>query len=1840
VAANQIQFGIRIDVDGQTAVADIEKIGAASTATGNQAVQAGQQMAAAFSDSAASTASAAQSAQAWTESEAAATDRIRNMVAASLQQIAVVDNSTSSLDLNAASVRAAADESVNYARAVAAANAQMSQPQTGTAVSSVASEESLKYVASLQRQYDMLGKNAAEIAEYEAALKGGTQAVQAQAAAIAGNAEALREQIAAEQKNGQAADTFIASLKAQTAAIGLNKSELLAMRAAQLGVSEEAAPLIDALGKAGDGAKGAGGHMDGFSLSSNAARREVIVLAHELSQGNFSKFGGSMMVLAESTGAASLLFSAAGLTAAALTVAVAGVGYAAIKGASEQKEMADALILTNDYAGVTSDGLNDLAHAAAASGGSLNEAKKAVTELASSGKFTGDQIGYISEAAVAMEKATGKSIDSTIAQFESLAVQSEGSSARSTDVISRATLKLDDTYHFLTEAVYEQIVALEKEGDAKGASALATETFAKATKDRADEINDNLGTIAKKWNAIKESINGAVDALGDLGKKQTPAIQVASIKKEIASIDNGTYTDSDEGAPAAYSQEYLAKVRAADVTALAAAQADLNKVNDAAAQKSAAAMAQSKAAHSASEIAADDLKIQKKGLSELQIALDKYYENVNNIKAVNPDSPLVTDQAISDHVAALTKAHTDTSGTDDRSKVLQDALLQEQTALDSSKAIFDARDKMLTLYHTKFATSDDEYFAGRKAARDEYSAAEAQTYAKEMSLVAASLAQAKNPSEVAAAKEKADQLVKVHQDFVQKMSAAGGDDSALQSANAQKTYDDYIDSIDKGGQAIVKSLDDQISKETEHGAEIGKTKAQVDALKKAQEDAATADLKNQKAAIENLLKQDDLNEAARGIYTDVLSQINAQIAARQQLATVLGSNAVAQANADASKAASAAWDSTAKHVEETLADAIANGGANAWKKLKTTLVSQALNIPINFVGTLAASILNPTAPQSSAAASASGSIGSLINAVNTAKSAYTAITATGSGSIGAWLAGSTSVAPTSVLAANVAGATGGDAIGTLASLEGWTSAATEAGATAGAAAGTAAAAAESGVAAAGAAEGGAAAAGAGAAGAEGALASIGPVGWVGLAALAAYSIFGGGDGPESDTRLTFASNNDPGNISINERGNEGQSTNPYIGGYGTSSFGTFGVSSSFWSDTNSSEVQALIKNVSTTDDALASLLTTSEKADVTAALSDHTDSVHLGAEGTDQNASGQLDAVFADRITTILNAVDPALGQLEAGFSGTSEQLATEAEALLTYRNSLKDSGQAIFGTQVTLEDIAALKAPTEATSVALNRVTEEFTATNQVASFLGKDAASAFGAVGLASEGARAQLILLAGGADTLNSQAASFASDYLTDAQKLAPETKAVSDAMDALGLSSVTTKDQFKDVVDSLDLSTAAGEQEFESLMQLESAFAQTHPDELSDQLDLQSQIFAATGDAAGAAAILEQQHQLALEALSPAMAALTKQLYAAQAAADVLSKSDDLVTAYKSEASAQQDVIDKLTQFQDTVLNLKESLDTGDLSSLSPEQKLAETKQTYESTLSLANSGDATAQGQLSAAAQAYLTADKAYNGSTQAYANDAAKVQSDLTALAASTGKQISADQAQLDAMTDEVGQLVDLNTTTDQVLQAILDLTTALKASATAANDLTPGSGDADTATASTAETGVINSLYESLLGRSVAGDDAGLAFWTNALDSGQTLAQITAGIESSPEYVKLHGSHFNGLANVPFDGYYAELHQGEGVLTAGQNAIWKAMNSSRSVTTAAPVQSAANVATPAAVQRQADMVDQQNKLLDDQNKLLDSINKQLGSSATSADIRKQTQYLGKVMATRPRVAA
>lgn len=278
--------------------------------------------------------------------------------------------------------------------------------------------------------------------------------------------------------------------------------------------------------------------FDKVRLNTSRVRSEMVVIAHEAVQGRFSRIPASLMVFAEYSDLSSLALSGFGISLMAAAAAAAVLSIALYKGLMEQRDLQNALIMTGNYAGTTEGALNDMAHSAVAAGGSIGVAKGIILELASSGKFTAEQIRVTTDAIVAMEYATGggdEMVKKLTADFKSLQVEINAHS-RYSDELTKAVIKLDTQYHFLTTSTLAQIRALEDEGRTKEASKIATDEFAKVTHQRAEEIVANLGNIELGWRHVKEAIGEAWSAMKDWGKTDTSQSRLQDELKKLAQL--------------------------------------------------------------------------------------------------------------------------------------------------------------------------------------------------------------------------------------------------------------------------------------------------------------------------------------------------------------------------------------------------------------------------------------------------------------------------------------------------------------------------------------------------------------------------------------------------------------------------------------------------------------------------------------------------------------------------------------------------------------------------------------------------------------------------------------------------------------------------------------------------------------------------------------------------------------------------------------------------------------------------------------------------------------------------------------------------------------------------------------------------------------------------------------------------------------------------------------------------------------------------------------------------------------------------------------------------------
>ena len=1580
---------------------------------------------------------------------------------------------------------------------------------------SLASEAARKFLDPLQREIDLFGAGRGEVERYKAAKAGLSNVVQQQAAALGAAIDAMHRdeqaarQLAAEQdRAAKAAEQFLNKLKDQVATLGMNTAQLQAHRAAQLGVSDAAAPLIQRLAEAGNGANTAGKHMQGLNFQTAGARRELIVLAHELSQGNFKRFGGSMLVLGEQTGAAGLLFSSAGLAALGLAAAVAGVGAAVIKGAEDQRAMSNALIATGNYAGLTSDSLNAMAHAATNAGGSIGEAKKAVTELAASGRFTGSQIGMIADAAVAMEHAGGQAIEKTIQAFKSLEVESTGSMLRSSETISRAAVKLDQQYHFLTEAIYEQIRALEKEGDQKAASALATETLAKVTKDRAVDMARNIGAIQRGWNGVKETIAEVVDGLGKIGMKSTAATEAAKASAKLAAFDSGLrsagITDPEHQLTGSW-----AATRKKLVLDLVAAYDKLNQADAAAIEQGKRQTVQQEATLAASRIEQDNMRLGKKSVSELDDAIQKYGQDLAKIAAANPGSQLLDQDAVNEHMALIVKAHTQAAKrNDDRAQLLRDALTVEQTALESDRSVYEARDKMLEMYHSKFNLSDAEFYAGRQAARAEYVAAEAIAFAKEAALVKNAQAQARNPQEVAAAKEKYDQLVKAHRKFVDDMRNADGQDTASAEADRQRSYQGIAKATVDAGAATIKSLDDQIAKQKEHNAEIGKTKAQIELEKQAIEDKQTAQLQSDADYLRDGLAKWQLDEQSLAIYRIRLANLDAEIAKRKQISGLLADGSVAEEGAKAAQELDKFLDPTKaqafghsmKGAFGVAIDALgkltsaltAYGGeqakiqkayANAEKERKDGAVTEA-----KYLSDI--SKLNQRNTQAQLAG-----YGNMASAAagffDEHSRGYKALMAVSQVFHAAELAMTTAeLVPKAISAVLTQGQ--GDpytAFGRMAAM-----AALVAGL-------------------------GVALSGGGGGGQT--------VAQDRQAAQGTGTVLGSGSAKSdsvaraiqlsasnSSTQINYLSGMLTALRSIQSNITSFASevlrttdvTNPNVGtlntnnGLGTTLAGGGSVAAGLLL---AGPVGALVAAAASKIPAIGNLLgkigtsvlggkqsmddsgITMDKSSLASILSSgvnaktyadittsggwfhgdkhDTRSTSLGSDANNQftaiikslsssvRQAGALLGVSGDEFTNKLNSFVIDIGKVSLkGLSG--DDIQKQLEAVFS-----KVGDQMA---QYAVGGLQQFQQAGEGYMQTLVRVASDYAKLDASLQSIGKT----FGATGVSSIAARESLIALLGGIDDFQSKTSDYASNFLTKAQQLAPVAAYVSQQLTSMNLGWVKTREQFADVVAGLDLTTTAGQQTYAALMNLESAFAATHEaiadatksaQEIADERkDLQGQLDQLTMTSAQ---LLAKQR----DALDDSNKALFDQVQAAQKAKD----------AQDAAKTSLGNFLSQMKSFATTAANLNNNLRLGNLSTLTPEQQLEEARRQFEQTSKQALAVNTTAHGQLQSIEQTFLQLSQQLNGGDAAYSSDLATVMHTNDQVADWASKQVDVAQASLDALDNSSATLTDISGTLTTISQGIQSLPASLSGQAGPDGSVTfsavdysgGGTSDADT---------------------------------------------------------------------------------------------------------------------------------------------------------------------------------
>lgn len=231
---------------------------------------------------------------------------------------------------------------------------------------------------------------------------------------------------------------------------------------------------------------------------------------------------------------------------------------------------------------------------------------------------------------------------------------------------------------------------------------------------------------------------------------------------------------------------------------------------------------------------------------------------------------------------------------------------------------------------------------------------------------------------------------------------------------------------------------------------------------------------------------------------------------------------------------------------------------------------------------------------------------------------------------------------------------------------------------------------------------------------------------------------------------------------------------------------------------------------------------------------------------------------------------------------------------------------------------------------------------------------------------------------------QSSFFAENFLTEAERLAPVQKQVTEGLNALGLSAVKTKGQFAAVIRGLDLTTQTGQDTYTALLKLAPAFAQV-AEAAGEAFDSIDSLYDITGR---------------------------------------LSKiNDEYLDLLKDQKSALTSTVDKLKSFIKTISDFRASLLLSNLSPLTPQQRYSEAKAQYESVLARVRTGDEDAMSKLQGAAQAFLTESQSFYASSVGYQNDFSAVQEALTASVDNAKSLLTDTEKQLNALTSQIGLL-------------------------------------------------------------------------------------------------------------------------------------------------------------------------------------------------------------------------
>lgn len=256
-----------------------------------------------------------------------------------------------------------------------------------------------------------------------------------------------------------------------------------------------------------NGATNAANAMRGLNLQALSTQQNIAQLVRFGATGQWQAAGTQLLSLGGRAGVVGSAFSVAGVAVLGATAALVGVGAAAVTGYLQMRALETTVIATGNAAGVTAGGLARMRNEIGESTGQFADAQKAMVLLASSGVLTSDSLESAGRAAVNLSLLTGRSVEETTADIIRLA-----------KAPTAGLLELNERYHFLTEAVYDQVRSLEDQGRAQDAVAVGLAALAGKSDTYVQQMRDQAGLLEKAWISVSTAIKSAFQRQLDFGR--------------------------------------------------------------------------------------------------------------------------------------------------------------------------------------------------------------------------------------------------------------------------------------------------------------------------------------------------------------------------------------------------------------------------------------------------------------------------------------------------------------------------------------------------------------------------------------------------------------------------------------------------------------------------------------------------------------------------------------------------------------------------------------------------------------------------------------------------------------------------------------------------------------------------------------------------------------------------------------------------------------------------------------------------------------------------------------------------------------------------------------------------------------------------------------------------------------------------------------------------------------------------------------------------------------------------------------------------------------------------